>query len=63
MCPPSGNIQALETMLENFDVLYDQMKAKLYADLQNTQDLSERKFLLDEFFGRIEKESNKIKNS
>lgn len=44
-------------MLEDYDKLYDISKVELSSKLNSTDDLSERKRILDDFFGGLEIES------
>ncbi len=56
-------METLEKMIDNFNALYLESKSQMSSDLLQTSELSERKSILDEFFGRIEKESAFIRNS
>jgi len=55
--------ESLERMIDEFNKLYSNSKNELITNISAVEGLSERKHMLDDFFGRIESESNKIKNS
>ena len=59
----SLNFEELEKMLDDFNALYFDKKTNLTAQLISGKSLSERKCVLDEFFGRIEEKANFIRNS
>ena len=62
--PQKGlGFEALEKMLDDFDLLYDDQKSQLYTQLSNLQNFGERRLALDDFFWKLESESNKIQNS
>ncbi len=44
-------------MIDDFNELYDSKKNNLFDEMCSSEDLTVRKSILDEFFGRIEKES------
>lgn len=57
------DFEVLEKMLVDYDKLYESSKIELSSKLHATVDLSERKQILDDFFGKLESESYQIKNS
>ncbi|CDW87069.1 UNKNOWN [Stylonychia lemnae] len=56
-------LEALEKMLDDYDVLYDSSKEQLYDNLRSTHHFTERKRILDDYFANLENDSNQIKNS
>ena len=56
-------LEVLEKMLDEFDILYNNKKADLLENLLIYDNLSEKKMVLDEFFGKIDGEACFIKNS
>jgi hypothetical protein len=50
-------------MLDKFEQVYTEKKTKLYVDLKLSENLPEKRRVLDDFFESIEIESSRIKNT
>ena len=50
-------------MLDKFEQVYTERKTRLYVDLRLSENLQDKRRVLDDFFESIEKESSRIQNT
>lgn len=51
-------LEALEKMLDDYDIQYNNSKDELYDNLKSTNQFTERKRILDDYFANLENHSN-----
>lgn len=56
-------MNALLKMIDEYEVLYSEEQASLFPNLSQHNNFTERKRVLDEFFEKLDKKTQEIKNS
>ena len=58
--PATQSLDGLEKMLDKFEQVYTEKKNNLYIELRLSENLQEKRRVLNDFFESIEKETSRI---